>query len=369
MPWTVGWFLMALAQAGGAQAGAPPGFVEGDTCVLAAPLQASDGPTAAPRLLPEGSEVRIVRPQAGRTDVLVEGVLVGVATEALAAACRSVAHGGGAPGGSATGALAQAEERFAQLRFADVVPLLRGVLVDDSITVEQRARAYYLLGSSYAVMGYTIESETAFRSLLRLQPAFRLDAGMSPKIASVFERVARENEALERQEAAARRAEMLAELKLTVPELDQLPGGEPVRFDIGVRDPRGVVDQARVFYRRRGQPAFASLALVRDAGGRWLGELPAAFTASQRGFVLEFYVATFDEGDGELVSMGSEGQPIDAQVLAGQLPSAPVYQSAWFWVVVGGAAGAATLVALGASVGAVAYGASAAFPGIWVFSD
>ena len=162
---------------------------------------------------------------------------------------------------------------------------------------------------------------------------------------------------------------MLSELKLTVPALEKLPGGQPVRFDVGVRDPRGVVDQARVCYRRRGEPAFASLALQRDDGGRWLGELPAAFTASQRGFVLEFYVATFDEGDGELVRVGSEGAPMGAEVMAGQLPSTPVYQSVWFWVVVGGAASAAATVAVGASVGAAAYGASAAFPGIWVFSD
>ncbi len=301
MPLTVGWLVLALAWGaqGGPVAAAPTGaFVEGDTCVLTAPLEVRDGPEATPRQVTEGSEVRIVRPLEDRTDVLIDGVLVSVSTPALVLACRSVVHSGDATGLSASVALERAENRFAQLRFADVLPLLRGVLADEGITVEQRVRAYYLLGSSYAVMGYSIESETAFRSLLRLEPDFRLEEGTSPKIASLFERVARESEALQRQEAAARRAEMLAELKLTVPELEPLPGGEPVRFEVGVRDPRGVVEEARLFYRRRGEPAFASLALQRDEGGRWLGELPAAFTTSKRGFVLEYYVATFDDGDG-----------------------------------------------------------------------
>ncbi len=69
------------------------------------------------------------------------------------------------------------------------------------------------------------------------------------------------------------------------------------------------------------------------------------------------------------MSVGTEREPLGTEVLAGELPSTPVYQSVWFWVVVGGTAGAAAIVAVGTSVGAAVYGASAAFPGIWVFSD
>src|SRR5207244_1753681 len=104
-------------------------------------------------------------------------------------------------------------------------------------------------------------------------------------------------------------------------------------------------------YRRSGQGAYSSLALTRDEEGKWVGQIPAEYTADEKGFTLEYYVESSD-AKGALLSQGNAATPLKADVSAGTVISGkppPVHRGV-FWsmlglTLAGGAASGASAIA------------------------
>ncbi|HEY4223804.1 MAG TPA: hypothetical protein VGO62_20750, partial [Myxococcota bacterium] len=120
-------------------------------------------------------------------------------------------------------------------------------------------------------------------------------------------------------------------------------------FDYTLKDPALAAKTVRVQYRKKGEPAYSSLALSNEAG-RWRGQIPGEWTANEGGAQMEMYVETLD-AKGPLLTIGSAAQPLVKDISPGAVDrSGPPPLPPWsVWV---GAGTAAALVAAGAGVGA-----------------
>lgn len=248
--------------------------------------------------------------------------------------------------------LARARAQYEQLEYEAVLPLVTELLArGDAVPIELRLDAYVLEGSCRAIVGDPIEAEKPFRALMRGRPDFELAADTPPKIMSVFRKVQAEERAIVFEMKKLNRARHISDMDLVGAHPAKLVGGRPAAFAYLLKDPSGVATAVRVQYRKKGEPTFSSLALLRDeVTGRWRGMLSGEVTANQGGAQLEFYVETSDQ-DGALLTRGSAAAPLVADIAPGLVDhSAPPPLPPWaVWT---GAGSSAALLAAGVGFGA-----------------
>lgn len=248
--------------------------------------------------------------------------------------------------------IARARAQYDQLEYEAVLPLVLELLSrGDSVPIDMRLDAYVLEGSCRAIVGDPIEAEKPFRALLRGRPDFELAADTPPKIMSVFRKVQAEEKAIVFEMKKLTRDRHVREMDLIGAHPSNLKGGRPALFSYLLKDPNGAATAVRVQYRKKGEPAFSSLALLRDeATGRWRGILPGEATANDGGAELEFYVETAD-AEGPLLARGSAAEPLRALVTPGSVDrSAPPPLQPWVvWL---GAGSTAALAVAGGGFGA-----------------
>jgi hypothetical protein len=245
----------------------------------------------------------------------------------------------------------QAKQLHEQLEYEQVLPLVQEVLAREGVPIEQTLDAYVLQASCLAIVGNSIDAEGPFRRLLRGRPSFDLPMDTPPKILSVFRRVQAEERAISEQMEVLTRGRIIKEMALIGAHPDQLKGGRSIAFDYTLQDPSVTATAVRVQYRKAGEPSYSSLALLRDAAGRWRGQIPAEWTANDGGTALEMYIEALDD-KGPLLVVGTAGQPMVRAITTGQVDrSAPPPLSPWaVWT---GSGATAVLLAGGAAFGAV----------------
>lgn len=248
--------------------------------------------------------------------------------------------------------IARARAQFDQLEYEAVLPLVVELLArGDGVPVEMRLDAYVLEGSCRAIVGDPIDAEKPFRALLRGRPDFELSADTPPKIMAVFRKVQAEEKAIVFEMGKLTRDRHVREMDLIGTHPTNLKGGRPAVFSYLLKDPNGAASAVRVQYRKKGEPSFSSLALLREeATGRWRGMLPGEVTANESGAELEFFVETTDAA-GPLLTRGSASEPLRAALAPGQVDhSDPPPLPPWaIWI---GAGTSGALLAAGGAFGA-----------------
>jgi hypothetical protein len=248
--------------------------------------------------------------------------------------------------------VARAQERYDQLEYDQVAPLAARALAHPAITLDEKLSAYQLQGSALAIVGDPIEAERPFLLLLSVDPAFDLPKDTPPKIRSVFSKVKGEFGAVREAQVRREREALAATIEVSHRLPDELAGGRPLRLDFRVKDPKGAIKAVRVEYRRQGDPDFIGLPLQEAQRGRWLGAVPAEWTASGADHVLEL-TASFLDDVGSLKTLGSREQPLPIRVTAGQVVREPPVPL-WAFGTSAGVAVAATVFAAG-TTGATAW--------------
>jgi hypothetical protein len=240
----------------------------------------------------------------------------------------------------------------AELEYDQVLPLVREVLSRDP-AVDIALDAYVLEGSCLAIVGDAVDAEQPFRRLLRGRPDFELPADTPPKIMGVFRKVQAEERAIVDQLKQLQRARLIQEMALVGEHPAAAKGGRPINFNYELKDP-SLSASMRVQYRKKGEPAYSSLALQRDNGGRWRGQIPGEWTANEGGAAMEFHVESFDK-DGALLTAGSSDAPLVAALEAGAVDrSSPPPLPPWAVFVSGGATVALALGGGGVGLGMMA---------------
>ena len=245
--------------------------------------------------------------------------------------------------------LQRAKELYASLEYDKVIPLTEVALQRDDLPLDDKLEAHRLNGCAKAIVQDPVDAEKPFRLLLRLKPHYDLPKDTAPKILAVFRKVQTEERALAEQAELFNREQKKSGLKFLDEPPSAAKGGKPVPFTLRLRDPGAAVDAVIVPYRRQGQPSYSSLALQRDEEGRWVGQIPAEYTADEKGFTLEYYVETSD-AKGPLLSQGSAALPLKLEVSAGKAQSGkppPVSRKVFFSMLGMTLGGAAVSGALG----------------------
>jgi hypothetical protein len=247
--------------------------------------------------------------------------------------------------------LERAQVLYETLEFDGLLKVAEHLLGRDDLSSEQRVRAYLLQGSALAVVADPTDAERPFRLLLRIDGNFDISPSTPPKILNVFRKVQVEERTLAEKLKQVRRAKVMEAIHL-MNELPQgAPGGVPHRFSLRLKDPTNSIDEVRIAYRTPGDKTFSALALQRDDGGQWTGELPAAITASDKGFDLPYRIEASD-AEGPLLTRGTNDAPLVLHFAPGQVARRATPIPPWlFWsttaatVLGGGVAGASAIAA------------------------
>lgn len=236
--------------------------------------------------------------------------------------------------------LLQAEKLYEQLEYEAALKLLIAVQQVPTSTPMHRARSFLYMGVCFTALGNAENAVLSFVELLKIKPNFRLPPGISPSIQAMFK------EAL---------------LRLKLPEVPPPPkpsskegpreaipvvvlasgprkviSGQPIDLKIEVTDPRRLVKQLRVHWRRIGGPDFSTIKVATSYGAKiTLARIPGATIGDKPG-KLQYYVEALDKGGGSLAQSGSLDQPKMVR-----LEPPPEGSSAWGWWALGIAGGLA----------------------------
>jgi hypothetical protein len=249
-------------------------------------------------------------------------------------------------------ALAQAQKLYDSLEYDKVAPLAALALTSPDLTLDEKLTAYQLQGSALAIIGDSVAAERPFVLILSVRPDFMLPDDTPPKIKAVFAKVKGEFDQVRRDNEARSRKELAATIELQGTPPATAVGGRPLRFELGVADPRGVVKTVRVQYRKKGETEYLALPLMRGPTGQWQGAVPGEWTASDAGFAMDCVVIVAD-ATGPLKSVG-EPTPLTIDVSPGQVDRTARPVPLWVFGTAAGVTGAA-LVASAGLAGATLY--------------
>jgi tetratricopeptide (TPR) repeat protein len=239
-------------------------------------------------------------------------------------------------------------EFFREVEYEKAIEALKRALRSDS-SREGRIEAYLLLAKSYRALGRTEDAVGAFRSLLQIDPSYRLSPKREPpSLIEIFERARQQEPPPERPPPP----------KILHSPVRRGYGGLGVTFHAEILHFRPEY-RARVFFRQIGQIRYQSLDLSRREGNHFVGTIPGAELMRRvEDYLLEYYLAVTDPMGEVLARVGSEEKPLTMRVVLVASPPPkgatlgsppPWYRRHWWiWVavgavVVGGALTAATL--------------------------
>lgn len=226
--------------------------------------------------------------------------------------------------------LARAAAALDEFRPGDAVTILDGLEDRGPLTHDQHVKLYEQLGIAYAYLENQKDAIAAFSRMLALDPGRAISYTLSPKVTFVFEEA--------RKKSLARPA---PSVDVSWPR--DLFVDQPVPVDVEVvADPEKFLVGARLYYRRRGTPAFDQRDVTLPARGDRPArvELPPAAPDARTSDVLELYLVATDQKKNEVLVFGSPERP--RQVALQFEPPEPWYGKWWVWAIAG------TVVAAGA---------------------
>lgn len=241
--------------------------------------------------------------------------------------------------------IAHAEGLYGDLRFEDALKVLDRALAVRDNSHTQLVRVYLLRGICLASIGRYREAKQSFARLLALDPTFRLDKDIAPRVRAPFQELLKKPPRLE--------------VRLLPPPA--AVKGKPIVFVSQVKaDSVGMVRHIRVWFRQGVAGGYKSVrADLRGEGETRIPIPVVAWEGKAPGGNVSWYAMVLGENDGNLKRFGDALHPLELKVVDEPTPAGgpvvsratPWYSRWWFWTIVGGvvAAGATTAVLLSTS--------------------
>ncbi|MES1173064.1 MAG: hypothetical protein ABUL62_01955 [Myxococcales bacterium] len=223
--------------------------------------------------------------------------------------------------------LAEAERAYQAVDFPATHSAAQHALEAGSATREQTARLYVLLGISAAAQGNAEEAKQDYLVALAINPSFKLDKGLSPKIRDPY---------LEAQGYWAASAQHLS--------LSAKPGSDREHLIVSLVDPATLVTRVELRIEAPGVLPRDSFQL--DASAQTRFALPAGL--STRGY--EYAARALDKNGNVLAEFGTDNDPQtvrapDAAPLNGPSSAGVPHARSYLLPVVLGAAGVGAVAA------------------------
>jgi hypothetical protein len=196
---------------------------------------------------------------------------------------------------------------------------------------DHRIEALRLKGSAHAVLGDDEPAVAVFEQILDIDARFRMPVDSSPRIMGVF--MPARSRWMVRREAELRDelGKDLYDLKFSASIPEAGTGGRALSISMTLDDPKHLVADIVVFYRRAGASSYSTLTTDAAHGTRTV-DIPAVFTEADEAYRLEMFVEALHESGVVLRREGVVDEPISLPFGAGQVPQpTPIYKKWWFW--------------------------------------
>jgi hypothetical protein len=211
--------------------------------------------------------------------------------------------------------------------YAGVIQALGPVTRDARATRAQRLRALELIALSEFIRGDEGGARATFERILDVDPGYQLrDTSGSPKVRAFFDK-------LKSQLVPGFDPNAGADLEHAAPTAGT--AGKPL--EIEVRVTRGNVVDLILATRHRGELSYRFTQLSPRGDNRWRARFTA--DASQKPYVLEYYVEARDAGSAPIARIASPDQPLEIALAAGGADTNRWY-GRWYFI-----AGAAVVAA------------------------
>lgn len=239
---------------------------------------------------------------------------------------------------NSTEALDLAEQALQDFRAEDALQYLQQAHAQGPYDYTDHQRLYALSGVAHAYLDHKEQARAAFARLLDLAPGYAVSYTLSPKVTFLFHEV--------RQQRANA---VQPELQLNLPH--DLGVDDPIAIDIAVlADPRGWMQRASVYARRRGEPNYQELNVELARAGAYTSiPLPAPAEAATGPEVIDLYLIVSDADGNQVLLVGSPERP--RAINLSYTAPVPWYTHWWLWASLGGAAA----LGVGATVFALTY--------------
>ncbi len=237
--------------------------------------------------------------------------------------------------------LEQAAAQYADLEFEKALTLLKQAKRQPDNARLQLLRIYHLQGLCQGALRQYDQAKQSFRSVLALDPTFRLGADVSPRVRKPFEELVK---------AKPQRTSV----RLIPPTYAQ--PDQPLELTARVvNDPVGMVRAIRVWFRAGGQGKFSTLRAKTRVRDGFQIMIPAPlWQGAESQDQVQFYVVAEGEYRAQLETFGNAASPLvlevkrkPAEPMTGVAAEKSWYQHWWVWAVVGTVVvGAATTTAV-----------------------
>lgn len=246
--------------------------------------------------------------------------------------------------------LSTAQAQIDEGDFEDALKTLEAGIDDAELSDEQLAEMYRLQGLAALYLGNQDKARSAFEKLLQARPDYELPRSTSPRIRELYGKI--------KDDIKKRRVRPVT---LTLEAIDDSAQGAAVQVEAQIDD-MALGAMARLFYRRAGMQNFSFVDFVRDRQQKneYLATLPGfELPTEPSAYEVEYFVEVVDAAQRRLAGKGDPYTPMRFRALpakggtvkAGPTEPIPLYQSPWFWVVIGAvaAAGVGTAIGIAAS--------------------
>ncbi len=226
---------------------------------------------------------------------------------------------------------------YNELEYARAVELLDKAL-QETLTRDEKLVTFQTLAFAHVALGRRDAAVADFEKLLRIDGSFELDRTISPRVRAVLEEA--------RGRVATQGAGAAGDghaLPTIAPEVTPQKVKEGQTVTVAGAHPGGVAASVELFYRTRGQSAFAKLSAPVAPGGAFSVDVPGMDVHAP---ALEYYFVVLDDNGASVALAGTLAQPLAVDV---QGRRKPLYAKGWFWGVIGGVA----LVGAGVATAAV----------------
>jgi hypothetical protein len=245
--------------------------------------------------------------------------------------------------------LLEAKKLYKRLKYVDVPARLEKALAHPGNTREQLCEIYELMGMTYLVLEDEKAAKRAFRKLLSIDPDYRLNPGISPKILRFFSAVKKRYKPPPRVVFRGK------------PKVFTTPA-KMARAEVEIDDPKGAVLRVDLWVKTRKLGRFRKRKMMQVGKNRYTSYLPIK-RIDAGGTRIEYYIQARGKGRKVLAALGNRERPrvvtLKVAPVAVEPPppppprpvkettrvsSTPWYHKWWFWTAVG-------VVAVGAGVG------------------
>jgi hypothetical protein len=237
--------------------------------------------------------------------------------------------------------LQQAERYFEALEYEAALKTFFMIHQIQTATPLQRARAFLYMGICFTALGDSEKAVLSFMELLKIKADFRLPPGVSPSIVAMFK------EALNRlklpenpptPEGGQQGGQPSGDASKTPVSLEaeapkELTAGKSVEIKIQIKDPKKLIQDLLIQWRRVGGPDYSTIRVKHSAGEKQAtGTIPGALVDTEEGR-LHYIVEAKGKGGKSLATAGTLSVPLEVKLLA---PPQPKSRWGWYALAAGG---------------------------------